>query len=153
MREKHRSAASCRPQPGTWPTTQARTLTGSRTRDVLAHQQLNPLSHTSQGSKRALYPPAIPESLELSFLSTPVGEGGQQEGQQSPSTSCGSSELRMSPALDQMGPTDSLSLQGSRGHKAAFWLICSWPAERCYCYGPNYVPANSTRSTSDRDGA
>ena len=38
-----------RPQPGTWPATQACALTGNRTRDLLVHRPtLSPLSHTSQ---------------------------------------------------------------------------------------------------------
>ena len=38
------------PLLGTWPTTQARTLTGNRTHNPLVHRPaLNPLSHTSQG--------------------------------------------------------------------------------------------------------
>ena len=37
-------------QLGTWPTTQARALTGHQTGDLLVcRPQLNPLSHTSQG--------------------------------------------------------------------------------------------------------
>ena len=39
-----------RPLLGTWPTTQARALTGNWTGDPLVHRlALNPLSHTSQG--------------------------------------------------------------------------------------------------------
>ena len=38
------------PQLGTWPATQACTLTGNQTSDPLLHSlALNPLSHTSQG--------------------------------------------------------------------------------------------------------
>ena len=38
------------PNRGTWPTTQARALTGNPTSDPLVHRPaLNPLSHTSQG--------------------------------------------------------------------------------------------------------
>ena len=38
------------PLLGTWPTTQARALTGNRISDPLVHRPvLNPLSHTSQG--------------------------------------------------------------------------------------------------------
>ena len=38
------------PLLGTWPATQASTLTGNRTGDRLVHRLvLNPLSHTSQG--------------------------------------------------------------------------------------------------------
>ena len=40
-----------RPLLGTWPTTQARDLTGNQTRDPLVFRPaLNPLSHTSLGS-------------------------------------------------------------------------------------------------------
>ena len=39
------------PQLGTWPATQARALTGNRTRDLLVCRLvLNPLSHTSQSA-------------------------------------------------------------------------------------------------------
>ena len=39
------------PLLGTWPTTQACTLTGNQTSSPLVHRlALNPLSHTSQGS-------------------------------------------------------------------------------------------------------
>ena len=45
-----------RPQPGTWPATQACALTGNRTGNLLVHRlALNPLSHMSQGSKIFLY--------------------------------------------------------------------------------------------------
>ena len=38
------------PLLGTWPTTQARALTGNQISDPLVHKPvLNPLSHTSQG--------------------------------------------------------------------------------------------------------
>ena len=38
-----------RPQWGTWPATQAFTLTGNRTQDPLVHRPaLNPLGHTNQ---------------------------------------------------------------------------------------------------------
>ena len=38
-----------RPQPGTWPATQACAMTGNRTGEPLVHRLvLNPLSHTSQ---------------------------------------------------------------------------------------------------------
>ena len=41
------------PLLGTWPTTQARVLTGNRTSDLLVRRlALNPLSNTSQGYKR-----------------------------------------------------------------------------------------------------
>ena len=41
-----------RPQPGTRPTTQACALTGNQTHDpVVCRQVLNPLSHTSQGTR------------------------------------------------------------------------------------------------------
>ena len=39
------------PMLGTWPATQACALTGDQTRDPLVHSpELNPLSHSSQGS-------------------------------------------------------------------------------------------------------
>ena len=39
-----------RPQPGTWPATQACALTGNQTSDLSVHRLvLNPLSHTTQG--------------------------------------------------------------------------------------------------------
>ena len=41
------------PLPGTWPITQACALTGKQTSNPLVHRlALNPLSHTSQGSKK-----------------------------------------------------------------------------------------------------
>ena len=41
-----------RPAPGTWPETQACALTGNQTGNLLVHRlALNPLSHTSQGSR------------------------------------------------------------------------------------------------------
>ena len=40
----------------TWPATQARALTGNQTSDPLVHrQELNPLSHTSQGKKQTIF--------------------------------------------------------------------------------------------------
>ena len=42
------------PQLGTWPTTQACTLTGNRTHDLLVYRTMpSPLSHTSQGCSTA----------------------------------------------------------------------------------------------------
>lgn len=71
-----------------------------------------------------------------SFSSTqPLsGGGGRQRGQQC--MPCESPYVRMSPAVDQMGPVGSWSLQGW-GDKAAFWLLCPLPGKRCY--GLNYV--------------
>ena len=44
------------PQPGTWPTTQARALTGNWTSDLSVHRLvLNPLSHTSWGTCSYFY--------------------------------------------------------------------------------------------------
>ena len=40
-----------RPPQGTWPTTQARALTGNRTREPSVHRRvLDPLSHTNPSS-------------------------------------------------------------------------------------------------------
>ena len=51
VRETHRSIASCTPQLGTWPATQAGALTGNRTCDLSVHRlAVNPLSRTSQDS-------------------------------------------------------------------------------------------------------
>ena len=49
--EKHRCVFACCTLPmGTWPTAQARVLTGNRTGDPLFHgPTLNPLTHISQG--------------------------------------------------------------------------------------------------------
>ena len=56
--EKHQCVvASCVcPQLGTWPATQACTLTGNKTRDPLVPRlALNPLSHISQGAPNTIY--------------------------------------------------------------------------------------------------
>ena len=64
--EKGRETAMCkrymdrmpiaRPQPGTWPSTQASALTGNRTSNLLVPRlALNPLSHTSQGKDPFFY--------------------------------------------------------------------------------------------------
>ena len=53
--KKHQSVPS-HPQLGPWPTTQACTLTGTQTYNLLFHRPaaLSPLSHTSQGLKSPL---------------------------------------------------------------------------------------------------
>ena len=48
--EKHQLVASCTPQPGTWPTTQASALTGNQSGDLsVCRTSPNPLSSASQG--------------------------------------------------------------------------------------------------------
>ena len=58
-----------RPLLGTWPTTQARVLTGNQTRDpLLRRSALNPLSYTSQAAADFCAP---------SFLHADLPHGGQ----------------------------------------------------------------------------
>ena len=62
----------CLPQLGTWPTTQARALTGNRTSNILVRRPaLSPLSHTSQGSSGIFLP-------EGHLTSPPSWERGSQ---------------------------------------------------------------------------
>ena len=52
VQDKHQSVTSHMPQLGTWPVTQACTLTRNWTGNLsVCRPELNPLSHTSQGSK------------------------------------------------------------------------------------------------------
>ena len=76
------------PQLGTWPTTQARALTGNRTGHLLVcRPELNPLSHTSQGllvfrskaritvkaSLQRRDPPSVSEQLDQPPAPCPPG--------------------------------------------------------------------------------
>ena len=58
------------PLLGTWPATQAYSLTGNRTSDPLIHRPaLNPLSHTSQGSLHVFLTVPLWDGLILVFHS------------------------------------------------------------------------------------
>ena len=55
------------PQPGTWSSTQARALTGSRTGNLLVcRPALSPLRHTRQGSLPNFYPPHVGDESDCS---------------------------------------------------------------------------------------